>query len=136
MSFNGSLLSIGGANFPLKYVFKESYKITPNARLDLDPFRNTYGYLMRNVLEHTASKITFQTKPMWNNDHADMWSFIRSHYSDAHERKVQLVYYCPDLDDYDSGTFYIPDFTPPMDLVDVANRKIMFLSYELSFIEY
>lgn len=136
MSFNGSLLTMGNDRFPLTYVYKESYKITPQARLDLDPFRNTEGWLMRNVLDHTASKITFQTKPMWNVDHAAMWAFIRSHYTDAHERKISLVYYCPDVDDYASGTFYIPDFTPPMDLVDVARQKILFLSYELSFIEY
>lgn len=136
MAFNGTLISMGGSKFPLKYVFKESYKITPSARLDLDPFRNTEGWLMRNVLEHTASKITFETVPMWNDKHAEMWSFIRSHYTNEHERKLNLVYYRPDTDDYASGDFYIPDFTPPMDLVDEANRRIMYLSYELQFIEY
>ena len=136
MAFNGQLLYLGGSAFPLKYVYKESYKITPQARLDLDPFRNTEGWLMRNVLEHTASKISFQVKPMWNSDHAAMWAFIRSKYSNAHERKVRLHYYCPDLDDYDDGDFYIPDFTPQMDLVDTARQKILFLSYELQFIEY
>lgn len=136
MSFNGSLLKLGNDNFPLKYVFKESYKITPQARLDLDPFRNTEGWLMRNVLSHKASKITMSVKPMWNNDHAQMWAFIRSHYTNEQERKLVLTYYCPDMDDYASGQFYIPDFTPQMDLVDVSNRKILFLSYELQFIEY
>jgi len=136
MSFNGSLLRMGADNFPLSYVFKESYKVTPQARLDLDPFRNTEGWLMRNVLNHTATKITFQVKPMWNAEHAQMWAFIRSHYTIPHERKLILTYYCPDMDDYASGNFYIPDFTPQMDLVDTVHNKVLFLSYELSFIEY
>ena len=136
MSFNGVLLYLNGNAFPLRYVYKESYKITPQARLDLDPFRNTEGWLMRNVLSHTASKISFQTKPMWNNDHAAMWSFIRGSYENEHERKVFITYYCPDTDGYATGHFYIPDFTPQMDLVDVARQKILFLSYELQFIEY
>ena len=136
MAFNGSLLRLGNDNFPLSYVFKESYKITPQARLDLDPFRNTEGWLMRNVLNHRATKISLTVKPMWNADHANMWSFITSHYTNAQERKLTITYYCPDTDNYATGQFYIPDFTPQMDLVDVARRKILFLSYELQFIEY
>lgn len=134
MAYNGTLLSLSGDAFPLKYVFKESYEITPQARLDLDPFRSTEGYLMRNTLAHTASKISFQVKPMWNWEHAEMWAFIRSHYTDSHERKVRLTYYQPELDDYETGDFYIPDFKPKMDLA--APDKILIRSYELQFIEY
>ena len=136
MAFNGYLMEMGGQKFPHKYIYKESYKVTPSARLDLDPFRNTEGWLMRNVLEHTATKISFQVKPMWNVEHAQMWAFLRSHYVTPHERKLRIVYYRPDTDDYAGGDFYIPDFTPQMDLVDEAHNRILFLSYELSFIEY
>ena len=48
MSFNGYLMEMGGQRFPHKYIYKESYKVTPSARLDLDPFRNTEGWLMRS----------------------------------------------------------------------------------------
>ena len=136
MAFNGSLIALSGDNFPLTYVFKESYKITPDARLDLDPFRSTEGYLMRNVLAHTASKVTFQVKPMWNEQHAEMWSFIRAHYTNELERKVELTYWQPETDDYKTGEFYIPDFSPQMDLVSYNPPKILILSYELQFIEY
>ena len=110
MAFNGYLMEMGGQRFNNAWIYKESYKITPSARLDLDPFRNTEGWLMRNVLIHTATKITFQVKPMWNNDHAQMWAFLRD--------------------------FYIPDITPQMDLIDEVHNRILFLSYEISFIEY
>ena len=87
MAFDGTLLKISGDTFPLKYVYKESYKITPNRVQDLDPTRDSNGKLKRNPVSHTATTITFTTKPMWNDDFDDMMSFIRSRYTKAHAGK-------------------------------------------------
>ena len=59
MAFNGSLLSMCQPstvgtnnevydNFSLDYIFRESYKISPNRRQDLDSGRNTEGKMKRN----------------------------------------------------------------------------------------
>lgn len=136
MSFNGSLLTIGGSDFPLQYVFRDSYKITPLRRLDLDSTRTTSGYLQRNVLSHTATTISFSTKPMYNDEMSAMWSFIRSAYISLAEKKVSLVYYVPETDSYSSGYFYIPDFEFSINLIDTTTNKILYNSSTLEFIEY
>lgn len=136
MAFTGSLLRISGDNFPLKYVFKESYKVTPNRRQDLDPYRDANGLLHRNTLAHTATTIQFQTKPMWNDDFDKMMNFIRSRYTNTKEKKLTLTYFSPDINNYMQGTFYMPDVEYNMDLVDTVNNKIFYLSTTLEFIEY
>jgi len=134
MAYNGSLISIGADNFPLKYVFKESYKVAPNRRQDIDSTRNANGILVRNVLDHTASTISFSTKPMWNDELAELMSFLRNHYSVEKEKKLIITYYCPDLDDYKTGEFYIPDIEFP--IYRVESKRIFYSSFTLEFIEY
>lgn len=136
MAFNGSLISLGGENFPLGYVYKDSYKVTPNRRQDLDSGRNANGVLIRNVLDHTASTISFTVKPMYNTDLANMMAFIRSHYINEKEKKINIRYYCPDLDDYKEGQFYVPDIEYPMMQVDVDKKRIRYGTFTLEFIEY
>jgi len=136
MAFNGSLLSLGGSNFPLKYVFKESYKVTPNRRQDLDPKRVESGKLKRNTLEHTVTTIQFQTKPMWNDEFDSLMSFIRSKYTNSLEKKLNITYFSPDTGGYKSGEFYMPDVEINIDMVDTSKKKILYLSTTLEFIEY
>ena len=136
MAFNGSLIKLSGDNFPLQYVFKESYKVTPNRRQDLDPYRDANGLLHRNTISHTATTIQFQTKPMWNDEFDAMMSFIRSRYTNSLEKKLHITYFSPDINDYKTGDFYVPDVEYNMDLVDTTRRKIFYLSTTLEFIEY
>lgn len=136
MAFNGYLLKMGADEFPLSFVYKNTYKITPNRRQDLDPTRNANGVLERNVLEHMPSTISFMAKPMYNKELAEMMSFIRSHYSVEKEKKVVLTYYCPDIDEYKTGEFYVPDIEYPIDMVDTENKIILYREFPLEFIEY
>lgn len=136
MAFNGYLLKMGADEFPLSFVYKNTYKIAPNRRQDLDPTRNANGVLERNVLEHMPSTISFMAKPMYNKELAEMMSFIRSHYSVEKEKKVVLTYYCPDTDEYKTGEFYVPDIEYPIDMVDTENKTILYREFPLEFIEY
>lgn len=136
MAFNGYLLKMGADVFPLSFVYKNSYSITPNRRQDVDSTRNANGVLERNVLDHMPSTISFQTKPMYNDDLEKMMSFIRSHYSVEKEKKLVLEYYCPDINGYKTGEFYVPDISFPIDMVDVEKKRILYREFQLEFIEY
>ena len=81
MAFNGTLLTMGGEKFPTKWIYKESYHVTPHV-LDLDSTRDVNGILQRNVLDHKSCTVSFQTKPMYFDEYEQMWAFIRSKYSD------------------------------------------------------
>ena len=136
MAFNGYLLKMGADIFPLSFVYKESYKVAPNRRQDLDSNRNANGKLQRNVLDHMPSTISCQTKPMYNNDLDKLMSFIRSHYAVEKEKKVILEYFCPDINDYKTGEFYVPDIEYVINMVDLKNNKILYNGFQLGFIEY
>jgi hypothetical protein len=82
------------------------------------------------------STISFQTKPMYNDDLEKMMSFIRSHYSVEKEKKLVLEYYCPDTNGYKTGEFYVPDISFPIDMVDVEKKRILYREFQLEFIEY
>lgn len=136
MAFQGYLMKIGQTVFPLSFVFKESYNITPNRRQDLDPFRNANGVLNRNVVPHMVTTISIKTKPMWNDEMNKLMTLISNNYINEKEKKVSLTYYCPDLDDYKVGEFYVPDVEFNMNYVDTENNRILYNSTTIEFIEY
>jgi hypothetical protein len=136
MAFNGSLLKFSGDNFPLKYVFKESYKVTPNRRQDLDPYRNANGKLIRNTLSHKPTTISFATVPMWNTDMAKFMKLIRDSYTVSKERKLYVNYFSPDTNGYDSGWFYVPDVEYEIDLVNERTDRLLYYPTTIEFIEY
>ncbi len=143
MAFNGKLLEFWNSStnqydeLPMTYIYKESYVIAPNRRQDLDPYRDADGYLHRNTLAHTATTIQFQTKPMYQHDMDALMSFIRGHYIVPLEKKVKLRYYSMDINDYVSdGYFYVPDIEFTLNMVLPEERKILYNSTTLEFIEY
>lgn len=136
MAFEGYLLKMGAEVFPLSFVYKESYEITPNRRQDLNSTRNANGVLQRNVLAHRPSTISLSTKPMNNVELAKMMELITRNFVAENERKIELTYYCPDINGYKTGNFYMPDITFPINLVDIENNTILYNSFTLEFIEY
>ena len=136
MAFEGYLLKMGAEVFPLSFVYKESYEITPNRRQDLNSTRNANGVLQRNVLAHRPSTISLSTKPMNNVELAKMMELITRNFVVENERKIELTYYCPDINGYKTGNFYMPDITFPINLVDIENNTILYNSFTLEFIEY
>ena len=141
MAFNGYLIKLGGSTgveLPMKYIKYETYKITPNQRLDLDTTRDTTGMLHRNVLSHTAMKVEFETIPMDNYNVAALMTLLRNSFSDNQARKVTLDYYDVETDSYKTGTFYMPDIQWTIRNVDLTGDfgVINYNGARLAFIEY
>lgn len=133
MAFNGYLISSGGERFDETYIYKESYEIG-REDMDLDSFRNANGYLERNVLDHSSVVITFETKPMTNANFSNMMSFFSRHYSVARERKINLVYYLPETDSYNSGEFYLA--TPKPKIHHIWDNVITYSQMQIKLVEY
>lgn len=137
MSFNGSLMKIGGDEFPWEYIVEESYKVTPKRIQDLDPYRTESGWLIRNPVEHEPSTITFETRKLNNTQMADMMKFISDRYTVAKERKMHIVYYAPVSDSYESGDFYLnANLEYNIKQIDRKNNIIQYLPFTLDFVEY
>ena len=140
MAFNGKLIEfdIGGSYtaFPTNLVNAESYKVTPDQRLEADADRTASGKLIRNTLSHTASKIDFNTTILTNAQLATIEGLLTSAYTDSLERKLDIRYYVPQSDSYKTGTFYVPDIDYDILRIDKDKKIIWYNSIRYAFIEY
>jgi hypothetical protein len=136
MSFSGYLLKAGGTAIPLDCISLETYQITPNQRMEVEAKRDTNGNLHRTTVNHTASKIEFETPYLTEAQQSNLMSIIRSSWTSVTERKSALSYYDPETNSYKNGYFYMPDVQWKIYQVDTQNNKIIFGKTKISFIEY
>ena len=137
MAFNGYLIKIGGSNgtiLPMKFIKYEEYKISPDQRLEVEAERVATGLLVRNTVEHTASKIEFSTPPITNRDVAELNGMIQAAYTNELEKKLTIEYYNPELDNYKTAEVYVP--TVPYDMTSIQGNVIQYKSLRYAFIEY
>ena len=135
MAFNGYLIKLGGTEvLPMDYMKAEGYKVTPNQRMESEAKRDITGYLHRTTVQHTASKIEFNTPVLTNVQANAMMSMIRNHWTSVAERKIYLEYYDPEFDEYKTGEFYTPDIDFPINRVD--GNLIYYNEIRIAFIEY
>lgn len=142
MAYTGTLLTIGGTPFPLRWMYKESYHVTPHV-YDLDSTRTVTGGLQRNVLVHKSANVSFETKPMKFDEYEEMWAFIRSKYTGDKPKTLLCEYYnfetgqmeaiCSEGSNsgYPLGYGYIPDVEHSSDLVIGTNGLALSATIEI-----
>lgn len=128
--FQGWLIKINGIIFPTSYIFKDSYKSTPNQVMDLDPYRDADGLLHRNVLPHTATKIEFNLKPM----HLREMKVARAFF--LPREKLQVEYWNDEEQEYKTGEFYVPDIPYEYYWIDKEGKDIFYKVTRIALIEY
>lgn len=139
MAFSGYLIKVGGSNgtvLPMKYMRHESYKITPNQRLETDAKRDVTGMLHRNTVSHTATKIEFETPIITNIDLQAMLSILRSNWTIQLERKLNIQYYNEETDSYATAACYVPDIDYNIDHIDLNQNLVFYKPIRIAFIEY
>ena len=139
-NFTGELVEMkkNGANtyypFPLRLIKADSYKVTPNQRMESSANRAATGKLVRVTVEHTASKIDLETPPITNSDVAYLNDIFTLCYTDSKQRKLNLRYYDPSSDSYKTGEFYIPDID--YEINRISGTVIYYNPVRFAFIEY
>jgi len=139
MAYNGYLIMLGGnlgTVLPLKYMRYETYKITPNQRLDYNSTRDSTGVLHRTALSHTATKIEFNTPRMKSSDMNALMNLIKAKWTSSAERKITLYYFDPETNGYKIGTFYMPDIDFTISNIDGKTGTIWYTETRFAFIEY
>lgn len=131
MALQGYLIKVGNYTIPLTFMKVETYKSAPNQRQDLDSYRDANGYLHRNVLSHTATKLEFETPYLIVRDMRSLIQNIRANYTDELARTVELTYYDEETDSYKTGTFYMPGTVE----YNWYNKEI-YAPSRIAFIEY
>lgn len=119
---------------PNKYISLTSYVSTPNQRQDLDSYQDNLGKLHRNTLDHTRSKLEWNTPPLFERELLSLQNILNSGIINAKERKLKITHYCFDTHTYEQGEFYMPDitFTPLL----IRNGEVIMDKVRLAFIEY
>lgn len=138
-AFNGKLieLKINGSwvNFPMEYIGFESYSITPNQRMESSANRATSGKLVRNTVEHTASKIEFETPPITNREIKQMHILFENAFTNALKRELDIRYYDPSSDEYKTAHVYMPDAEYPIYKIDLTTNTIQYKAIRFAMIE-
>lgn len=145
MAYNSSfgIIRVRDANntstwykIPLKYIKYEEYKVTPQQMIDLDSYVSETGQLIRNVLDHSRTKIEWNTPYITSTEWNTLWSTITSCITDAKARKIRIQYYNPLTDSYRTAWAYIPDIEFTVRNVDEAAGVINYDEIRIAFIEY
>ena len=141
MAFSGYLLKIGTGNsaveFPMKYIEAESFKSTPNQRMEQKANRNGRGVLVRVTLAHTPYKVEFNTIDGLDNVQVkEINTLIQNHYTVPKERKLTITYYDNEMDTYKTANVYCPDVEYNIQRIDKEHNKVIYKSLRYAFIEY
>lgn len=139
MAFNGYLIKAGGANgdvIPLDKIKLSSYKSSPNQRMETEAGRSVTGLLHRTTVEHTSTKIEFETPPMTNTERTALMGLIKRHFTNERERKLSIEYYNEEDDDYAIAEVYMPDIDYTILRVDTRTNTVYYDSFRIAFIEY
>ena len=137
MAFNGYLIKLGGSGgteLPMKYMKPESYIAEPNQRMESEAGRDVTGTLHRTTVEHTATKIEFETPYLTNDQVASLNSMLRSAMSNVHRKDITIYYYDMETNSYRSASCYIPDIKYTIYRVD--GNTIIYKPIRYAFIEY
>lgn len=136
MGYNGYLVKVGDYIIPYKYIKFDSYSVFMSIT-DLDSYRDGYGKLHRNALEHRPNKAEFETPAMLtNDDFYDLMSHIQSNYTVPSERKASVTLFIPEINDYITQDMYMPDIKPSIYRHNKALDKLQYNSIRLAFIGY
>lgn len=132
MAFNGRyLVKVGTYEIPLSIMKVDTYQSSPAQRQDLDAYRDADGKMHRNTLDHTATKIEFETVMLSEHDFRGLIDSIIAQYTVPLERKVSLTYYDDEHGNYRTGDFYLP-----ATWTFKRYNKNIYNSFRIAFIEY
>ena len=136
MAYNGYLLKVGNYEIDgTNYINYDSYSVTRNVQ-DLDSYRDAFGVLHRNALEHAPIKIELETRDGLTNDEVgEFMGSIRANFTNSTERKSTVTMFVPELNDYVTQEMYMPDPQFKIKKIDV-NNVVRYSKTRIAFIGY
>lgn len=132
MAYQGYLIKVGNTVFPMKYIRAETYKCTPNQRIDQGSDSDATGVLHRNVLPHTRTKIEFETPQMLRG--ADVLAISTLLGLSGSRRDVTITYWDHESQSYKTGKCYVPNIS--YQLMRNTGDDLVYMPIRYAFIEY
>lgn len=117
----------------MKYIRTETYKCTPNQRIDQDSDSDATGELHRNVLPHTRTKIEFETPQMLRGADVAAISALLGLAGNT-RRDVTIEYWDHESQGYKTGKCYVPDVS--YQIMRNMGDDLVYMPIRYAFIEY
>ena len=118
------------------YIKYDGLDPTPNARQDLDSYRDADGVLQRNALQHTASSIEFTTRVMWDSEFEPMIKQMVANYQNYAERDAICTYFDFENMEEKQGHFYLDANWKPHIMWWPDKKRILYGETPFKFVEY
>lgn len=118
-----------------KYIKYDGYDPTPNARQDIDSYRDANGVLQRFALLHTSTGIEFDTHVMWSEDFDPMVDEMVENYINFSMRDAMCNYYDFETHKQKTGHFYLDSNWHPHIMWRQGDR-ILYGETHFAFVEY
>lgn len=133
MAYGGYLIRVNNSyTIPMDMIVASSYKVTYSV-LDEDAYRDGNGVLHRNAIRKVPT-VEFKIATPKDNVIESVFASIASNYINAMEKKVNLSIYIPEVNDYYSGSFYLPD--TPFTISKIDNGHVYYEDVAIKFIGY
>lgn len=134
-NFQGYLLKFGDTIFPNKFLKADSYAVTPYQRVELEAYRDDYTQdLYRTTSEGLKTKIEANAPPMWLEDKIEFQACLANGLEDELQRKYKVTYWNDEINDYVTGSFYIPD--TQFSIYMIKGNTMLYNAFKLTLIEY
>lgn len=133
MAYQGFLVKVGNTDIS-KYIEIPTFQVTPNQRTDLDTYRNGNNKLVREVSDHTITKIEFETGILQDTKMTELIKILEDNYTVPIERKLNVTYFDVTSGEYSTIEAYMPDYTPR--LISLSPGVLYYNHMRLAFIEY
>ena len=137
-NFQGWLLKVGSgmALVPTEMIKAETYKVSPNQRMEETAERDSTGVLWRETVPNMPPKIEFNTPAAYDTDVNALNAIFRAAYSNEQERKLTVAFYDPEENVYKSWECYMPNIDFPIRTIDIDAKTILYDEIRYAFIGY
>jgi len=136
--FQGWLLKVGSGMtlVPTTMIKAETYKVSPNQRMEETAERDSTGVLWRETVPNMPPKIEFNTPAAYDTDVNALNAIFRAAYSNEQERKLTVAFYDPEENVYKSWECYMPNIDFPIRTIDIDAKTIFYDEIRYAFIGY
>ena len=136
--FQGWLLKVGSGMtlVPTEMIKAETYKVSPNQRMEETAERDSTGVLWRETVPNMPPKIEFNTPAAYDTDVNALNAIFRAAYSNEQERKLRVAFYDPEENVYKTWECYMPNIDFPIRTIDIDAKTIFYDEIRYAFIGY
>lgn len=136
--FQGWLLKVGSGMtlVPTEMIKAETYKVSPNQRMEETAERDSTGVLWRETVPNMPPKIEFNTPAAYDTDVNALNAIFRAAYSNEQERKLTVAFYDPEENVYKTWECYMPNIDFPIRTIDIDAKTIFYDEIRYAFIGY